>query len=270
MVWLTPDFFNLALVTFGFFFWATRRSRRTPCRRHLARPVGWFLRQPVGRDRRPLLGIATFSKPLNVLAAAPVLWLALLRRQWRRMALISIAFVAVTGGLFRVNGVSSGDRNYQGGDPDRHVLRAVPVPDAGRDVRDHRRRARHRRPADRRPLRPRRAVDVFRHNLGYFVVGRHTGFVPYFFPGILTLGALPLRRPAAARALPVAGAAGARARLGRAPPLHAVHVLGRRRSGRQSLLPRRLRRVPVPHAAARPRCARPWRRPRSAGCSRRR
>jgi hypothetical protein len=135
-----------------------------------------------------LLGMATFSKPLNVLAAAPVLWLALLRRQWGKVALVSVAFVAAAGGLFLVNGLSSGDMNYQGGGPDRATFYGkfpFQTPDAtfestgepratdgllsevifNRDV----------------------LTTVLAHNVGYFFIGRHTGLVPYFFPGVLTL-----------------------------------------------------------------------------------
>ncbi len=35
-------------------------------------------------------------------------------------------------------------------------------------------------------------TTVLRHNVVYFLVGRHTGLVPYFFPGMLTLGAVPV------------------------------------------------------------------------------
>jgi hypothetical protein len=30
-------------------------------------------------------------------------------------------------------------------------------------------------------------TTVLAHNVGYFLLGRHTGLVPYFFPGVLTL-----------------------------------------------------------------------------------
>ena len=33
----------------------------------------------------------------------------------------------------------------------------------------------------------RHTVTVFRHNLVYFVVGRFSGLVPYFFPGVVSL-----------------------------------------------------------------------------------
>ena len=112
-VWLTPELFNLAFVLLGLFFWAYKEVAPA----HV--PTGSWLDAWGRLLRSPwsdviactLLGVATFSKPLNVLAAAPVLWLALLRRQWLRVALVSVAFVAASGGLFLVNGLSSGDMN---------------------------------------------------------------------------------------------------------------------------------------------------------------
>ncbi len=189
-VWLTPELFNLSFVLLGLFFWAYKEvaPAHVPTGTWLD---GWgrLLRGPWSDVLACVcLGVATFSKPLNVLAAAPVLWLALWRRQWSRVAVICVVFVAVTGGLFLVNGISSGDMNYQGGGADRATFYG------------------------RFPFQTReatfestgivRATDglltevifnrdalttVLWHNLGYFMVGRHTGLVPYFFPGIVAL-----------------------------------------------------------------------------------
>src|SRR5690606_8003112 len=30
-------------------------------------------------------------------------------------------------------------------------------------------------------------VEVFRRNIGYFFVGRHTGFAAYYFPGVVAM-----------------------------------------------------------------------------------
>jgi hypothetical protein len=142
-----------------------------------------------------LLGIATFSKPLNVLAAAPVLALALWRRQGWRVLLICIAFVVATGGLFVANLISSGDYNYQGGGADRSTFYgAFPFqsPDATFEK-----------------LGEVRATDglltdvifnrdalttVLPWNVVYFLLGRHTGLVPYFFPAIVCVALFLLAR----------------------------------------------------------------------------
>jgi hypothetical protein len=192
-VWLTPELFNLATVLLGLFFWAYKEvapplvptGTRTDAWRRLLRGPWSDVIACV------LLGVATFSKPLNVLAAAPVLGLALLRRQWGRVAAICVAFVASTAGLFVVNLLSSGDFNYQGGER-ATFYHAFPfqTPDATFDK-----------------LGEVRATDglltevifnrdvlttVLPWNVLYFLVGRHTGLVPYFFPGVAVLVAFLL------------------------------------------------------------------------------
>jgi hypothetical protein len=190
-VWLTPELFNLSLVLLGLFFWAYKEVAPT------AVPTGTWLDRWAALLRSPwsdviacgLLGIATFSKPLNVLAAAPVLWLALLRRQWWRVAVVSVAFVATTGGLFLVNGISSGDMNYQGGGLDRSTFYGRFPFQTPESTFDNTGIARATDGLLTDVIFNRDALTtVLGHNLIYFLIGRHTGLLPYFFPGMLTLG----------------------------------------------------------------------------------
>lgn len=192
-VWLTPELFNLAMVLLGLFLWAYKEVAPPLV------PTGTWTDRWARLLRSPwsdvlacvLLGVATFSKPLNVLAAAPVLGLALLRRQWGRVAAICVTFVVTTGGLFFVNLLSAGDFNYQGGER-ATFYNAFPfqTPDATFE------RLGEIRATDgllTEVIFNRDALTtVLSWNLLYFVVGRHTGLVPYFFPGILALGAFLL------------------------------------------------------------------------------
>lgn len=189
-VWLTPELFNLSLVLLGLFFWAYKEvaPALVPTGTWLDR-WGTLLRSPWSDVIAcALLGVATFSKPLNVFAAAPVLWLALLRRQWGRVVIVSVAFVVATGGLFLANGLSSGDMNYQGGGPDRSTFYGrfpFQTPDATFDTTGEV-RATDGLLTD--VIFNRDALTtVLAHNVGYFLVGRHTGLVPYFFPGIVAV-----------------------------------------------------------------------------------
>ena len=94
-----------------------------------------------------------------------------------------------------------------------------------------------------------RCSKCFRTTSATSSFGRHTGFAIYFFPGADGDPAVPGRH-ARSRHVAVADAGGRPRHGRRAAALHAVHLVGRRRAGRQSLFPRRLPRVPVSRAAA--------------------
>jgi hypothetical protein len=210
MAWLTPDFFNLAVVLIAYFFWAYKEVAGVGRFAAAAVRRSWLLGPRSDLVAAVLLGIATFSKPTHVLLMGPPLALFLLRRQWLRGFGMGCLFAAVTAGFFAWNVAISGEWNYQGGeerstfyslDPDgpgprlggfpfqtdRHTFEATGEPRATNTV-----------PVE--VLTTGDAVgEVFRRNLGYFFFGRHTGFVPYFFPGALAIALLlraPRQRPA--------------------------------------------------------------------------
>ena len=256
MVWLTPDFFNLALVLFGYFFWAYKEvsSTRRRCRRSaLARavapgpPLGPGRGRPA-RNRDLFKAYAHFSRRPDaraiVAASAPVAADA-----DRRGAVLRRS----SAGLFAWNVAITGDWNYQGGDRKdvlRH-LRRLPVSERSRHLR-------HRGRSTRDGSRADRSADLSR-----CVCPR-----PSEQPRVLLLGppprlrcrtssrefvAMALFAMARGRRRHVAVAdAGGWAWLGAVPPsLHAVHLLRRRRADRQSLLSGGLSGLPVPGPATR-------------------
>jgi hypothetical protein len=87
----------------------------------------------------------------------------------------------------------TGEWNYQGGDRKTFYSTAgTPLPGFPYHTERHRfdttglERSTNRVPVE--VLTGRAAfVDVFRRNLGYFVIGRHTGLVPYFLPGVVAV-----------------------------------------------------------------------------------
>ena len=187
-VWLTPELFNLGMIFLGLFFWAYKEvaPALVPSGTWHDR-WGRLLRSPWSDVIAcALLGIATFSKPLNVLAAAPVLGLALLRRQWSRVALVSAAFLVATAGLFLANVGISGEFNYQGGDRNTFYGRFPFQTSTATFESTGMSRATNAVPTE--VLFSRDALtEVLPRNLVYFVLGRHTGLVPYFFPGVLAV-----------------------------------------------------------------------------------
>lgn len=191
LVQLAPDFFNFAIILFAYFFW---------CYKEVAGPIApaslrswrtrWFLAPRSDVVAAILLGIATFSKPTHVGLIAPLLVSALMRSQWRRCATIGAVFGVVTAGLFAMNIAVTGEWNYQGGDrksfysiegggfpfqTEQRTFDTVGLGKVGGGVLTE-------------VLTSRDAlVDVFRHNLAYFFIGRHTGFAIYFLPGMMAM-----------------------------------------------------------------------------------
>jgi hypothetical protein len=195
LVWLTPELFNFSLVFFAFFLWSYKENGATSGSGRWAR----VLSGP-GSDylAATLLGVATFSKPVHIVLIGPLVALALWRRQWARSARICLLFVAVTGLLFMVNYVTTGDANYQGGNR-KTFYGYTGFPFA--NPRETFETTGQARATDGVPLNivvTKDAPTVFGYNLAYFTIGRYSGFVPYFFPGVVSLVlflAAPRRRP---------------------------------------------------------------------------
>jgi hypothetical protein len=137
-----------------------------------------------------LLGIATYSKPLPVaMLVAPLVALAWWRRQWLRGFAIGTVAVAAAASLFALNAAVTGEFNYQAGDRKTFVER-FPFDRAdatwqsfGHDVVDD-------------PGQAAQAVLInpqlparFARNIEYFLLGRHFGFIPYYFPGCVAAAA---------------------------------------------------------------------------------
>ena len=199
MVWLTPDFFNLALVFIAYFFWCYKEAVAESTTACIGRWRGrWLLAPRSDLIAAVLLGIATFSKPTHVFLIAPLLVLAARRRQWRHAISVGLVFAAVTIGLFAWNVAITGEWNYQGGE-DRGTFYSADPDLAGPRLGGFPFQTPERtfdttgivRETNRVPVEVLTTSDalihVFRRNLGYFLFGRHTGFIPYFFPGAMAV-----------------------------------------------------------------------------------
>lgn len=190
--WIAPELFNFALGCLAYFCWLYKEVA----------PPG---RSKWLRDGRSdiaaaaIIGLLAFSKITNALLVVPiVIWLAW-RREWARAAFVSAAFWVVMLALFGGNVATSGDWNYQGGEingqPTRNTFYprsgGVPGypferPGAGFEVG-------HEKVRNEALTHIIFDNDVFFTNLTwnsfYFLVGRHTGLVPYFFPAVFAMGA---------------------------------------------------------------------------------
>ncbi len=178
LVFLTPELFHFALVFVAYFLWLYKEV--LPDER-----ASIFRGQWTDVAAAVLLGVVTYSKPTHaLLVAPPVLWAFLRRRPTSGIA-FGVVAVAVTSALFLGNAAVTGEFNYQGGDR-RECVSRFPfdgTPDAWDSPRCL---AMATDDADTQNV-----FTDFRsrlaHNVEYFLVGRHFGFVPYFFPGVVCI-----------------------------------------------------------------------------------
>jgi hypothetical protein len=190
-VWLTPEIFNFALVFFAYFLWLYKE---------VAPPGGsgpWarFLRGQ-GSDfaAAVLLGIAAYSKPINLPLVGPLVLLRWVRRDYVNGLLVGLACAAVTAACFGLTAVTSGELNYQGGDR-RTFYGKFPYDSANATFEN--RGVGVATDELREDVLLERQVfwERTRDNVLYFFVGRHAGLVPYYFPAVVILGlALAKRR----------------------------------------------------------------------------
>jgi hypothetical protein len=181
-VWLTPEVFNFATVFFALFLWlykyvAPRSADERP---------NWLQGRGSDVAAAIILGLATFSKPLNVLLIGPMVLTAWWQRRFARGWLIGIVFAATVVVCFSANAVVSGELNYQGGDRKTfygHFPEEAPgatFATLGGSMATN----------EIAIATPPGAYSFWRRlalNTEYFFIGRDFGFVPYYFPGLVIL-----------------------------------------------------------------------------------
>ena len=194
MVQIAPDFFNFAIVLFAFFFWCYKEVAGPPPEgRERSWRTRWLLSPRSDVVAAALLGAAMFSKPKQIMLIAPLVVSALLRRQWWRGFKIGSVFAAVVIALFAINTVVTGDWNYQGGERktflgagDGTFTGGFPYQNDASTF-DSVGSARVGGGSFGVLFTRDALLEVFPHNLGYFMFGRHTGFAIYFFPGLMAV-----------------------------------------------------------------------------------
>lgn len=181
LVWLSPELLNLALATAALVAWRRDRALLSAC----------------------LFGLATYSKPPQVLLALPLLIEPLLTRSTGLLRGLSesvrrgIVLVGATLALFAVNVAITGEWNYQGGE--RKSFEGC-FPYASEEATFDRcgqwMTTEHLGPlvgregqGDRsgEPLSKEEVRAAFRSNLLYFFIGRVGGAIPYDAPVFVAL-----------------------------------------------------------------------------------
>jgi len=192
-VWITPELFNFAVVLAAYFCWLFKEAA---VRETAPRGTRWLFGRGSDLLAAALLGIATFSKPSNLLLFLPIVAWQAWHRQWRAACATGVVFLAVAGGLFGVNLAISGDWNYQGGERNTFYWEyPFQGPTSTFDI-------------GARKARDEALTDILfdpevfwtnlTNNLRYYFVGRYSGLVAYFFPAVFALASFlvrPRRRP---------------------------------------------------------------------------
>lgn len=174
---LMPEVMNVALVTVAYLCWLYKEVR--PDSRLSGR---WS-----DVAAAALLGLCTYSKPLpTAVLVAPLVLLAWHRRRWAHGVAVGATAVLVAALFFGLNAAVSGEFNYQGGD--RKVFYGrfpFDTPDATWERRGGAVSTDTSTPRD--VLTSRELASRLSRNASYFLLGRHFGFVPYFFPGFVAI-----------------------------------------------------------------------------------
>ncbi len=194
MVQIGPDFFIFAVVLLGYYFWCYKEvAGPAPEAMRPSWRTRWLLAPRSDVVAAALLGVSVFAKPTNIALILPFLVSAALRRQWGRGMKMGVVFAGVLVALFAFNTAVTGEWNYQGGERktfysvgdgrfqggfpfqnEAATFDSVGLSSVGGGsfavlfTRDA-------------------LLEVFPHNLGYFLVGRHAGFAIYFFPGMMAI-----------------------------------------------------------------------------------
>ena len=189
-VFLAPETFNFAVVCYAYSLWLYKEvapsTHRLPVvlRGRLADLMAAIL-----------LGLIAFSKPTNLPLVAPLVALAWWRRRLVDGVLIGATCCGVVIACFAVNAWITGEWNYQGGLARKTFYGEFPFEqpafrfdNLGISVLTN----------DLRPPAAREPLAQFGRNLTYFLVGRHFGLVPYFFPALVVVAWLFWRRRALA------------------------------------------------------------------------
>ncbi len=181
-VWLSSDFFNFALVFFAYFLWFYKDVADAA-----TTAVGRWLRSP-GSDlvAAVVLGVAIFSKPVPtpLFIAAPVLYLWSQRR-FRQGWVVGFLAAGVAVGLLGVNALVSGEFNYQGGLDRKYLTGEFPFDGSGTPFGELGENVATGTVVVEDPLPLSGHLALLARNLWYFLVGRHFGFVPFLFPGVV-------------------------------------------------------------------------------------
>jgi hypothetical protein len=178
-VFLAPEILHFSMIFFAYFLWLYKEVKPDA--------PGWLRGRGSDLAAVILLGAATYSKPPNhALLVAPIVLWFWWRRKWLDGFLAGAVSVAVACALFGATAFNAGEFNYQGGDR-KTFYTSFPFDGSKDSVWDRKGTEMSTNDSDSDSVLQ-DFTNRFAHNVEYFLVGRHFGFVPYFFPGAVATG----------------------------------------------------------------------------------
>ncbi len=178
LVWLSPEVFNFALVFFAYFLWFYKEVSAAPTTR-----LGRWLHSPSSDlAAAVLLGLVVFSKLLPAILIAPPVIHLWRQRRFRHGVAVGFLAAGVSVAAFGVNAAITGELNYQSGLDRKYVIGEYPF-EPGVDWDD----LRGRQTTSGTFVKVEDRFSLLPRNMGYFLLGRHFGFVPFFFPGMVAV-----------------------------------------------------------------------------------
>lgn len=190
-LWMTPDFFNLAVAFLVLFLWLYKIKRReeSPSENAKSGFHGFLLTGWSDCLAAVLAGVATFSKPPNIVLMAPLVLWNLARKKYLKSLLLTAVFLLTVGLFFGANFLMTSDWNYQGGER-KTFVGTFPLEKAHLSF-DNLGFAMTSEGYLEKFFLP---LNFIFPNLFYYFFGRFTGVVWYFFPAVLALGLFALGR----------------------------------------------------------------------------
>jgi len=184
-LWIQPDFFNLFLTFTILFLWrykhqAKARGSEGPGKR---RWHAFLFSSLSDYTAAFLVGVAVFSKPVNIVLLGPLLLHMLFRKKIFQAFLAAAVFIAASALFWGANSLITGEWNYQGGERKTFYF-TYPFEKADVTFDSIQSAEMTAEGYAEKHLLPAKFLP---YNLFYYFFGRFSGLTWYFFPAVLFL-----------------------------------------------------------------------------------
>jgi hypothetical protein len=182
-LWITAEFFNFFLIFSSIFLFVYKISEKNENTLKENNPINKFLKSDYSDYLASfLVGIATFSKPPNIVAIAPILLYNLIKKKWLKSFLIFFILLATVISFFGINYLLTSDWNYMGGERKSFYFK-FPLEREGYTFESLGYVMTSEKYFEKHPI----SLKIIIYNFFYFFSGRFSGIIWYFFPAFLCL-----------------------------------------------------------------------------------